>query len=415
MKFNKILMIFLLPVLIFAEETVLSWETCVKEALSNSPDLKSAKEKIFQAEKDLLALQCGNLPQVSGSLNQNNSYTLSSGTYSASSGYSLSGRYTLYDGNQFAFDTAVTRERVNAAKFAYEAASAGVRYSLRIAFLDLLKTQELVNITGEIKKSRKENYDMVKLSYDAGSEHKGSVLLAEANFLQADYELTAAKRNLELASTKLLRQLGRKNDSPVKVISGVDIKIEQKDKPDLKKLVESNPSYKQSLAQKNIAEYGLKSIQTTTAPQISLSGSAGKSASNFNWSVPDLSAGISLSLLLFDGGKNGAQVERAASAIIQAEFDLISSAFDLEVALFNTWINLKNSLDLVGVRNKFLEATKSRAEIAEVQYLSGLIAFDNWTIIEDDLVNSKKSLLDAQINSLSAENAWLNAQGKALE
>ena len=108
-------------------------------------------------------------------------------------------------------------------------------------------------------------------------------------------------------------------------------------------------------------------------------------------------------------------MERAASAIIQAEFDLISSAFDLEVALFNTWINLKNSLDLVGVRNKFLEATKSRAEIAEVQYLSGLIAFDNWTIIEDDLVNSKKSLLDAQINSLSAENAWLNAQGKALE
>ncbi|OGF45797.1 MAG: hypothetical protein A2452_10725 [Candidatus Firestonebacteria bacterium RIFOXYC2_FULL_39_67] len=411
---NKLMILLFLSGFFFAEDT-LTWEECVKEAVKNNPDLKSAKEKIFQAEKDLLVIQSGGVLQVSGSISQSNSFPLTSGTYSMSSGYSLSGRYLLYDGNKYSFDVAAAKERINAAKFSYEAVSASVRYSLRSAFLDLFKTGQLVIITGDIKKRRKENYDMVKLSYDAGREHKGSVLLAEANLLQADYEVTAAKRNLDLASTKLIGHLGRKNEATIKAVSEIDLKYDQKEKPDLKKLVENCPSYKQSLSQKFIADYNLKSARTSFFPQVSLSAGAGKNASNFAWDIPDLSAGISVSLDLFDGGRRTAQVEKAASLILQADFDLIASSFDLEAALFNSWINFQNASDQAGVRKKFLEATTERAKIAEIQYSNGLIAFDNWIIIEDDLVNSKKSLLDAQINSLSAENSWLNAKGETLE
>jgi len=411
---NKLMILLFLSGFFFAEDT-LTWEECVKEAVKNNPDLKSAKEKIFQAEKDLLVIQSGGVLQVSGSISQSNSFPLTSGTYSMSSGYSLSGRYLLYDGNKYSFDVAAAKERINAAKFSYEAVSASVRYSLRSAFLDLFKTGQLVIITGDIKKRRKENYDMVKLSYDAGREHKGSVLLAEANLLQADYEVTAAKRNLDLASTKLIGHLGRKNEATIKAVSEIDLKYDQKEKPDLKKLVENCPSSKQSLSQKFIADYNLKSARTSFFPQVSLSAGAGKNASNFAWDIPDLSAGISVSLDLFDGGRRTAQVEKAASLILQADFDLIASSFDLEAALFNSWINFQNASDQAGVRKKFLEATTERAKIAEIQYSNGLIAFDNWIIIEDDLVNSKKSLLDAQINSLSAENSWLNAKGETLE
>lgn len=404
-----------LPAMIFAEETALTWNDCAKEALANNPDLKSAREKIFQAEKDLLAAESAGALQVSGSLSQSNSFPLSTGTYSESSGYSLSARYQLYDGDQYALNVVSAKENVNAAKLSFDATSASVRTSLRAAFLELLKTQELVKITEDIKKRRKEIYDIVKLSYDAGREHKGSVLLAEANLKQADYEVTAAKRSLELTSTKLIRQLGRKILLPVKVAFEVDIKDEQKEKPDFKKLVEACPSYKQSLSRKKLAEYSLKSAQAAFSPQISLSAGAGDSASSFAWDVPSLSAGISLSLQLFDGGKRTAQLDKAASSILQVEFDLIASSFDLEIALMNMWINFQNALDQAGVRKKFLDATTERAGISAVQYSNGLIAFDNWTIIEDDLVSSKKSLLDAQINSLSAENNWLNAQGITLE
>ena len=412
--FKKMILLILFTGASFAGET-LTWDACVKEALAGNPDLRSAREKIFQAEQDLLSAQSGGALQVSGSVSQSNSLPLSTGTYSASSGYSLSGRYLLYDGNQYSFDVAAARERVNAARFSYENVSASVRYNLRAAFLDLFKTEELVKITEDIQKRRKENYDMVRLSYDAGREHKGSVLLAEANLAQAAYETAAAKRNLELASVRLVRQLGRKEETRVSVTAELSLQTVQKEKPDFKKLVETVPSYKQSLAGKKAAEYNLKSAQAAFSPQVSLSGSAGKNASNFAWDVPDLSAGISVSMSFLDGGKKTSAVDKAASSILQADFDLIGASFDLEISLFNSWLNLQNATDQVGVRKKFLEATKERAGIAEVQYSNGLIAFDNWTIIEDDLVNSKKTLLDSEINSLSAENSWLNAKGSPLE
>ena len=416
MKARKIFLIMFLAIMSFAEEAALNWEACVKEALANNPELKSAREKIFQAEKSMLATESNGAIQVSGSLSQSNSFPLTGGSYSESSGYSLSGRYQLYDGEQYSLDVLSAKETARAAKYSYETSSAAVRYNLKTAFLNLFKSQKLVDTTEDIRKRRKENYDMVKLNYDAGKEHKGSVLLAEANLSQADYEAAAAKRSRELASIKLVKQLGRKEDGFIKVSSDTEIKDTGKEKPDFKKLVENCPSYKQSLSQKIQAEYGLRSAQAAFSPQISLSASAGNSASNFAWGFPDkLSVGLGLSLQIFDGGKRTAQADKAASSVLQAELDLISSAFSLETSLFNAWITFQNAIDQAEVRKKFLDATTERSKISEVQYSNGLIAFDNWIIIEDDLVNSKKSLLDAQINSLSAENAWLNTQGKALE
>ena len=415
MLLNKIITALIVPAILFAENTVLSWEDCVKEAFAGNSDLKSAREKIFQAEQDLLVTQSGGALQVSAGLNENNSFPLTTGTYSASSGYSLSGTYRLYDGNQYYFDVAAAKEKVNAAKFAYEMVSASVRNNLRAAFIDLFNAQELISITEDIKNSRKENYDMVKLSYDAGMEHKGSVLLAEANYLQSDYEVTAAKRNLKLSSAKLMRQLGRKIENPAKVTSGFELTYDLKEIPDMKKLVQANPSYRQNQAQKAAADLNLQSARTAFSPQISLNGSAGKSVSNFSWTTPDLSAGISLSLPLVDGGLRAAQVDKATSLSLQADITLFIAAYDLEVSLLNSWISFQNAFDQIGVRKKFLEATKERAEIAEVQYSNGLINFDNFTIIEDDLVNAKKALLNAQINYLNAENSWLNAKGAALK
>jgi len=67
------------------------------------------------------------------------------------------------------------------------------------------------------------------------------------------------------------------------------------------------------------------------------------------------------------------------------------------------------------VQRKFLEAAQERARIAEAQYSLGLIQFDNWTIIEDDLVGTKKAFLDTQANALLAEANWISAKGETLE
>ena len=67
------------------------------------------------------------------------------------------------------------------------------------------------------------------------------------------------------------------------------------------------------------------------------------------------------------------------------------------------------------MQKKFLDAAEERSNIARAQYSLGLIQFDGWTIIEDNLVRAKKSFLDAQSSALLAEADWFQAKGETLE
>ncbi|HQP11114.1 MAG TPA: TolC family protein, partial [Candidatus Omnitrophota bacterium] len=55
------------------------------------------------------------------------------------------------------------------------------------------------------------------------------------------------------------------------------------------------------------------------------------------------------------------------------------------------------------------------AKIANAQYSSRLTTFNDWIIIEGNLVNAQKNYLDAQENLLVAEAYWVQAKGGTLD
>jgi outer membrane protein TolC len=69
----------------------------------------------------------------------------------------------------------------------------------------------------------------------------------------------------------------------------------------------------------------------------------------------------------------------------------------------------------VAVQEKFFIAAEERAKIAGAEYANGLIDFDDWIIIEDNVVGAKKSYLNAQADALVAEARWIQAKGGILE
>ncbi|MDD5566500.1 MAG: TolC family protein, partial [Candidatus Omnitrophica bacterium] len=125
--------------------------------------------------------------------------------------------------------------------------------------------------------------------------------------------------------------------------------------------------------------------------------------------------GLTLSFPIFEGGLKQAELSQARAQYNQAQADERSSRDSVIVALEQTWAALQDALETVGLQKKFLEAAEERAKIAEAQYSLGLIQFDNWTIIEDDLVGTKKAFLNAQANALLAEANWIQAKGETLE
>lgn len=394
--------------------TGLTWEECVELAGKNHPDLVSAEEKLKQAKADKVITMSTYLPQVASSLTEKTSESAPTREKTDTYSFALTGTQLLFDGLKTPYDIAQAREGVKSLQFNYNVTSSNVRLQLRSAFVKLLKVQELLSITEEILQRRKQSAALVKLRYKAGREHKGSLLTAEANLAQAEFEVSQTKRNIKLAQRRLNKELGRRKFVPVKVKGDFKI-IRSNMKFDFEDLAERTPFLQSLITQKEAARLGLKSAKVAFFPQIYANTSYGKSSTDIwppereSWSV-----GAGMSFPIFGGGKRWATVSKSRAKLNQLQADERSGRDGVIFTLEETWTGFQDALDKVQVEEKFLKAAEERAKIAQTQYSSGLITFDNWIIIEDNLVSAKKSFLEAQADALIAEANWIQAKGGTL-
>ncbi|MDD5745928.1 MAG: TolC family protein [Candidatus Omnitrophica bacterium] len=401
-----------------AQET-LTWENCLSEAAKNHPNLISAKEAITgqKAAADITA--SGLYPQIkaTGGATTDKNRIDETGTTTKSDSYSygVSATQLLFDGFKNSNDKNSGLENVKAAQQNYRYTSANVRLSLRTAFVNLLKSQELVRVAEEIEKIRSDSLELITLRYQSGLEHKGAFLTARANLTKAKFELAQAIRDITLGQRQLAKEMGRTIFKPFSVQGEMAVREAAGEKPDLEALVKNNPSLLKSIAEKNAARFNVKSARAGFSPEVSLQSSAGRSGDDWSPQDEQWSAGVSVSVPLFEGGSQQAQVTRARAAFNQAQADERDVKDTLLVSLEQSWVSLQDAIGSVDVQRELLEAAQERSKIAEVQYSTGFITFDSWIIIENDLVSAKKSYLEAQAAALYAEAAWIQAKGETLE
>lgn len=401
------------PIALKAEE-IITWDKCVEEAKENHPLLVSAEEKLNQTRADKSITLSNILPQINTDLSERTSKTNDADKTNKYS-YSITGRQLLFDGFKSFYDIAQSDKDLRASFFNYQKVSSDIRLSLRYAFVELLRAQELLSITEDIAKRRRQDLELVELRYEAGREHKGALLTAEANLVQAEFEVVQARRNISVAQRRLTKELGRTKLAPIIVKGDFEVKYSPAQKPDFEILAETTPFLQELISQKEASRYGLKSARADFFPEIYASGSAGRTDTSWPPEKDEWSAGVSLSFPLFEGGSRIARVSKAKAILEQAQADERSGRDSVVLTLEETWTDLQDAVDEVKVQVRFLEATRERAKIAQAQYSTGLLYFDNWIIIEDELVKSKKSYLTTQINALLAEADWIKAKGGTLE
>lgn len=419
-----------------AAEEIIGWEDCVKEAKAQHPDLVTAREKVNQAKAAKEITRSAVLPQVTGTAAEttsNGTLISGSGTSSGSGVASIQGssssssgpntRYSyggtvqqlLFDGFKTSYSLSSNERNIEAFRYNYDVTSSNVRLRLRTAYADLLAAQELVKVTEEIESRRRQSLELVKLRYEGGREHRGSLLTSEADLAQAIYDVNQAKRNIYLSQRQLIKELGKKTFTPFMATGGLEVKEADRDRPDFEKLSDTAPLLQQLIAQKEAARFGLSSAKAGFLPQVFATG--GESNSNTN-AFPDRnqwSVGTSLTFPIFDGGNTIATVQQAKAVLGQAEASERSGRDGVILTLSNTWTQLQNTIDNVGVQRKVLEAAEVRAKIAEAEYSIGLLIYDNWIIIENDLVSAKKNFVNAELNALIAEANWIQAKGGTLD
>ena len=412
---------------LFAAET-LTWEQCVQEAARNYPDLRSATEAVRQAEAQRAVDYGGLLPSLSVSTggNRSGNFSGSAGAQSSFSGTSVSrdGSWTmvasasqlLYDGGKTRNTVESRKETVNAMWHASDVISASTRYALRNAFAQLLTAQQQLRLTAEIVDIRQHSLRLIGLLYKSGSENSGSLSKARADLTAAEYEVSQAKRGLEMAQAVLCTQLGRRALSPVAVTGSFVASESAKAAPDFDRLVREHPSYLQASSQKEASRYSLMAARSAFVPKVSLSSSVGNNSSaNLPPNRVDWQVGVNVAVPIYQGGTGRATVSLARAAYNKSAADEESSYFLVMRTLEQAWKGFRDAAGNVEVQKQYLDAATERARIAEAQYSAGLVSFNDWTIIEDNLVTAKKSYLSARSTLLTTEAAWVQAKGGTIE
>ncbi len=421
-KYIKLFLILIFLCLLFssrveAEET-LTWGACIKEAAKNHPDLIAAQEIIKQSEASKQQTASGLFPQVTAEASGSTAQTSSSPGNSSKGdtyGYGVTGTQLLFDGVKTINNVKAAQQNIIASQQSFKFTSTTVRYKLRTAFVNLLTAQEMLRIAEEIFNIRRGNLELIVLRYQSGLEHKGALLTAEADLADAQYGIAQNKRAVQVAQQELTKEMGRKQLTPMYVKGDFKVKDSVSVKPDFEVLAKNNPSLAQLIAQKNSAEFSLKSAYGNFAPQ--LTGLAGANKAGDHWTPRgnQWNLGVNLSLPLFEGGLRTAQVAQARALVNQLKENERSALDGIILTLQQSWALLQDAIENVNVQYLTLIATQERSKIAQAQYSIGFIDFDNWIIIEDNLVKAKRNYLDAQEVALLAEAKWIQAKGEVLE
>ncbi|MBF0107312.1 MAG: TolC family protein [Deltaproteobacteria bacterium] len=403
-------------------QEVLTWQECVEETIRNHPDLSAAAEaiKIEKANRDITLSNI--LPQISAEANkswgESNGRSSMSGTPGAPStqnSYGVSGQQLVFDGFKSGYELKSASRTVRASEYGYNTVSANIRLNLRTAFINLLKAQNSLSITQSILTRRRQNMELVGLRYEGGREHSGALFTASANLAEAEYWVVAAKRDLMLAQDQLAKELGRPYYSPITVKGSFKTPGPQKKQPDFEALAKESPQFKELLNKKEASHMTVNAAKADFFPDLYLNTSVGKSSRQWPPKDNEWTVGMNLSLPVFEGGLQQAQLKKARAQFRSAGAQQNSLLNSLVYTLKETWTGWENSVDASHVQQQFLTAAIERAKISDAQYSTGLITFNDWIIIENNLVNARKALLEAEANVLLAEARWLQSQGRPLD
>lgn len=397
----------------------LTWQQCLREAAQNHPDLRSAAEAVRQSEAQRSIDRSGLLPTVSVSSGGSRSGNFSNDPAVQNDGsWSMvaSASQLLFDGGKTRNTVASTSETIKAKRHAAEVISASTRYSLRTAFVQLLTAQQQVSLAADIAQRRRQSLRLIGLLYQSGTENSGALSKARADLAEAEYEVAQAKRGLESSQAVLCTQLGRRAITPLQVTAPFTSTETTRSTPDFDRLVREHPSYLQLASQKEASRYSLQAAKSAFVPKVSLNSSVGNSSfSNLPPDRVDWQVGVNVAVPIYQGGSGRATVTQARASLNRQQADEESGYFSLMRTLQQTWKAFRDATENVGVQKQYLDAANERARIADAQYSAGLVSFNDWTIIEDNLVTAKKSYLSARSTLLTSEAAWVQAKGGSFE
>lgn len=417
---KKIVLFTVLLVSMTASAQKKGWtlEECVSYAKQNNLTLRKARLSQQSATEDRKQSKAALLPSLSASTNQavgyepfmeNTDYgegSVSKGYYMGT--YGINGQWTIWNGGQ-------NTNQLRSNKLAEEIASLDVKEmenaiheEIAKLYVQILYTNEAVKVNKESLEASKKNEERGQQMVEVGSMSKAELAQLSAQRATDEYNVVESETNLTKYKVQLKQLLELSDDAFDIAFSTATDEQALATIPSLNDVYQqallSRPEIKNAKLSAEQSELQVKIARAGYLPTVSLTGGVGTSTSSRSsngWGEQmktnfDMSAGIGVSIPIFDNRMNKTAVNKARIRHQQALMEKQEEIDDLYDIIEDYWLDANNN------QQKFRAASASaKSEQESYNLLSEQFQLGMKNVVE--LMTGKATLLRAQQSMLQAK------------
>lgn len=412
---------------------VLTKEQAVSEVLENNFGVILAKNNVAIADNNQGVLNSGFLPSLTGNAGasynkENQEVTFQDGTVNTVDGAetkrynaSLNLNYTLFDGLGRWYDYKRLKEEYNLSELQARETIETTLLQLFSVYFEVARLTENEEVLKQTLQNTKDRLKRAQYGFEYGQVNKLNVLNAEVdlvtdsiNLMNGHQQLLNAKRDLMVVLNGELER-GFAVDTTVSFLGTLKMEnfIQTADTTNIRLLQ----------AQKNtkINEYNVKASKSVFLPTVGLSGSYGWNEGFFPSTsflavnnTTGLSAGVSLSWNLFDGGRGITSVKNAKIQLDSQEilYNQIKTEVQRDIANANG--NYQNRLAIYKLQEQNVITAANNYERSLERYKLGQISSVELRQAQINLLNVQTSKNLAKYQAKLSELELLQLTGQLL-
>jgi len=412
---KSLFILILMPVCIIQAQTnvLLTWEQCMDQTKAFSPDLVSARAAVRELEYGVASASAGFFPQITASVGAGYDEVEVNDVWVE--GKNANGQVALtqdlFSGGGNTAQRQQALAQLDIGREQYRRILSDVELRTRLAYIEAVYAQELVALVQKIEERREGNVRLIQLRFDGGRENAGSLARSKAQLAQATFEVREASRALTYALRNLAAAMGQME--PASGVLGTLQASWPSELTDLLGLMRQTPDYHIATVQIEASKQGMKVTRSTRFPSITFDAFAGMRSGDLVEYAGLWNIGLNASMPIFTGNRLRSDTAAAKERVVQSEMELMDTGNTLMASLQQRWNGYADAVEREDTQKKLLDAELLRAEISTAKYKQGLLSYEDWDLIESNLISQGKTHLSLRRSSEIERARWKNALGKS--
>lgn len=422
---------FLLPPLAAAGQDTTQWslQQCIDYAIEHNIQLRQNKVAEEQGEADLAQKRAELFPSLSFSTTQSVAYrplqesasnivtngiaNNSTNKFTENGNYGLNASWTVWDGGANRKNVKAQRLQNQISALTTQTTANTIQEQIAQLYIQILYSKDALDVNKAMAETAQSQYERGKEMFGQGLISKADLAQLESQAASARYDGVATQTQIANYTRQLKELLeitdNRKFDiQDIRSSDGVDALLI----PDVAEVYQaalnSRPEIRSSRLNVDAADLDIDIAKAGYYPSVSLTAGIGdshysgsrESAGEQMRQNLNVSAGVTLSVPIFDNKRNKTNLKKAKLAKMDSELQLLDQQKQLYSTIEGYWLNAYNNQQQYIASLAQLKSAQSSYELLDEQFKNGLK-----NIVE--LMNGRDELMSAQQNKLQSQYGTL--------